>query len=459
MNEVDFFVIGGGSGGVRAARVAASHGARVALAEEYRVGGTCVIRGCVPKKMMVLASRFSDAFDEASDFGWNVDHVEFDWSHLARGVAGEVARLESVYTTNLERAGIELLKDRAVMEDAHTVRLVASGARFRARHVLVATGASPVSQSDLFGAEHIEDSNRFFEWTELPQRVVVLGGGYIALELASLLRRLGSHVELVFRADMILRGFDEEVREHLQRQMNFTGVVLHPGRTVKSVALHGRSHTIALDNGTVLEADRVLGATGRVPNTRGLGLESIGVRLSARGAVLVDDRARSSVPHIHAVGDVTDRLMLTPAAIREGQALAESLFGSKVNPVRHDTVPTAIFTSPEVGVVGLNEDQAVKQYQNVDVFSTNFRPMTAVLSSSPRRTMMKLLVHREDDRLLGAHMVGEDAAEMIQLLGVLVNMGARKRDLDATLPVHPCAAEEWLTLRTPVRRHGAVATF
>jgi glutathione reductase (NADPH) len=287
--------------------------------------------------------------------------------------------------------------------------------------------------------------------------VVVLGGGYIALEFASLLRRLGSHVDLVFRADRILRGFDDDVREHLQEQLASSGVVLYPRRTVTGISRHAGSLRVTLDDGTALDADRVLGATGRRPNTQGLGLESLGVQLSDRGAVVVDDFARSSVEHIHAVGDATDKVMLTPAAIREGHALADCLFGASCIPVRHDPVSTAVFTTPEVGVVGLTEAQAIEQYRSVDVFTTRFRPMTAALAASPRRTLMKLLVHRDDDRLLGAHMVGEDAAEMIQLLGVMVRMGARKRDLDATLPVHPCAAEEWLTLRTPVRRHGVAA--
>lgn len=462
MTEVDLFVIGGGSGGVRAARIAAGHGARVALAEEYRMGGTCVIRGCVPKKLMVLASRFSDTWADAAEFGWQLEGTRFEWPRLAAAVAAEVRRLEGLYTSGLQRAGVELLAERAVLEDAQTVRLAASGRLFKARHVLLATGAAPAPSTGFPGAEHVENSNDFFTWAEQPQRVIVFGAGYVALELACLLQRLGSEVHVVYRGERILRGFDEELSEHLQRQLVADGLRLHAGRRP---ALLERLTSpdqpsglrLTLDDGSVLLADRVLGATGRLPNTRGLGLEPLGVRLAANGAVEVDEFASTSVPNIHAVGDVTGRLMLTPAAIREGHALADALFGAERRAVVHRVVPTAVFTTPELGTVGLSEAQALEQHADIDVYTARFRPMASVFTRERKphqQTLLKLVVRRSDDRVLGAHMVGPEAAEMIQLLGVALQMGARKADLDATLAVHPSAAEEWVTMRTPTRQHG-----
>jgi glutathione reductase (NADPH) len=459
MREVDLFVIGGGSGGVRAARVAAQHGAKVALAEEYRIGGTCVIRGCVPKKLMVLGSRFAQSFDDAAAFGWSLPAApRFAWNELMAHVRAEVTRLEGIYTANLQRAGVQLHAERALLDDAHTIRLVASGERLRARHVLVATGAQPQSAPDIPGAALAASSNELFDWPEQPRRVVVQGAGYIALEFACLLQRLGSEVTVVLRGRQVLRGFDDEICEHLQSQLEGQGIRFITGAALSAIASRPDGLAVTLDDGSLLEADAVLRALGRRPNSAGLGLEAAGVALDANGAVVVNLDGQSSVPHIHAVGDVTDRVQLTPAAIREGQAYADQIFGGR--PVRHThlgvagIVPCAVFTTPEVGSVGLSEAQALERHADIDIYSTQFRAMKAAFAGSQERTLMKLVVQRSSDRVLGCHIVGAEAAEMIQLVGVALTLGTTKADLDATLAVHPTAAEELVTMRVPTRRHG-----
>ncbi|MES2960581.1 MAG: glutathione-disulfide reductase [Pseudomonadota bacterium] len=460
MHEVDLFVIGGGSGGVRAARVAAQHGARVALAEEYRVGGTCVIRGCVPKKLMVMGSRFGQAFDDAAGFGWTLTSTpSFDWPELMRRVQAEVTRLEGIYTANLQRAGANLHSERAVLLDAHTVQLVGSGERYRAHHVLIATGAAPQAGPDIPGAELAASSNELFQWPTQPRRVVVQGAGYIALEFACLLKRLGSDVTVVLRGEQVLRGFDDELRAHLQAQLALQGIQFITGAALSAIERRAGALLVGLDNGDTLQADAVLRALGRRPNTRGLGLEAAGVALDAGGAVLVDFHGQTSVPHIHAVGDVTDRVQLTPAAVREGQAYADALFGGR-DATRlphlgmHAIVPSAVFTTPEVGTVGMTEAEALALHADIDIYSTHFRSMKAAFAGSEERTLMKLVVERDGGRLLGCHIVGADAAEMIQLIGVAFTLGATKADLDNTLAVHPTAAEELVTLRVPVRQHS-----
>jgi len=463
MRELDLFVIGGGSGGVRAARVAAQHGASVALAEEYRVGGTCVIRGCVPKKLMVLASRYAQAFGEGARFGWHVAAApRFSWSDLMSRVHTEVARLEGAYTANLLSAGVTLHAQRAVLEDAHTVALVSSGERFRARQILIATGAVPQMVPDIPGNALSSSSNDLFDWPEQPRRVLVQGAGYIALEFACLLRRLGSDVTVVLRGDRVLRGFDDEVREHLQAQLEAQGIRFVTGAAVAALAARRDGLTVTLDSGEVLDADAVLRALGRRPNTAGLGLEAAGVVLGADGAVAVSLDGQTSVSHIHAVGDVTDRVQLTPAAIREGQAYADRVFGGLVTTrLSHlgpqGIVPAAVFTTPEVGSVGLTEAEALAVHADIDIYASTFRPMKAAFAGSEERTLMKLVVQRSTDRVLGCHIVGAEAAEMIQLVGVALTLGAAKADLDATLAVHPTAAEELVTMRVPTRRHGLQA--
>jgi len=455
MREFDLVVIGGGSGGVRAARIASQHGARVALVEAWRVGGTCVIRGCVPKKLMVYASRFAQEFEEAAGFGWSVGERRFDWATLKAHRDREVARLEGVYAANLDKAGVTVLKDHARFDDAHTVVLGSSGERLRAAHVLVATGATPAMGAPIPGIELAHSSNEIFEWHALPQRVVIQGGGYIAVEFACLLGALGAQVTLVYRGEQILRGFDADLRTRLQAQMAVDGIEIVTGRTVESIEAVGSARLVTLSDERTIAADEVVFATGRIPHIMDLGLERAGVRHTAHGAIVVDDYSRTNVAHVYAVGDVTNRVNLTPAAIREGHAFADTVFGGKPTPVRYGLVPTAVFTTPEIGTVGLTEEQALAQHPRLDVYRTDFRPMKATLSGHGHRVFMKLLVDRDSDRVLGCHMIGEGAGEMVQLLGVALQAGATKAQFDATLAVHPTAAEEWVTLRTPAQRHNA----
>jgi glutathione reductase (NADPH) len=460
MNEVDLFVIGGGSGGVRAARVAAQHGARVALAESYRLGGTCVIRGCVPKKLMVLASRHAQGFDDAAAFGWTLPAApRFAWSTLRERVQAEVTRLEGIYRGLLDQSGVTVHTERAQLADARTVRLAGSGQSVRAKQILVATGAAPLMPQDIPGAELASSSNELFHWSEQPRRVVIQGASYIALEFACLLRRLGSEVTVVLRGEQVLRGFDDDVRGHLQMQLEAQGVVFITGAALTGIERESDALRVGLNNGAALQADAVLRALGRRPLTQDLGLEAAGVALDAAGAVIVDLEGCSTVPQIHAVGDVTNRVQLTPAAIREGQAYADRVFGgvtrtrlSHLGP--EGIVPSAVFTTPEVGSVGLTEEQALQRHADIDIYSTTFRPMKATLTGSQERTLMKLVVHRGSGRVLGCHLVGNDAAEMIQLIAVALTLGVTKVDLDATLAVHPTAAEELVTMRAPTRRHN-----
>ncbi|WP_231403349.1 glutathione-disulfide reductase [Diaphorobacter sp. JS3051] len=455
MKEFDFFVIGGGSGGVRAARIAAGHGARVALAESSRIGGTCVIRGCVPKKLMVLASRYAPDFDVATGFGWTVGERRFDWQRLRSNVAAEVSRLEAAYTTGLSQAGVSILHDHASLEGPGVVRISGSGERIRARHILIATGARPTDADNLPGAELASNSDAFFEWPSQPARVLVQGAGYIALELGCLLQRLGSQVTLVMRGATVLRGFDNGLREHLQQALLDTGLAIMPGCTVTGLTRHADGSIQArLSDGSSATFDAVLRATGRQPNTRELNLERVGVTTSASGAIIVDEWSQTSVAGIYAVGDVTGRAMLTPAAVREGHALADALFGGRKVPIAHDLIPTAVFTTPEAATVGLGEEDAIARFGAVDVYEARFKPMKHAMSAQPERMLIKVIVDRLSDRVLGVHIVGLEAAEMIQLAGIALQMGATKAQFDTVLPVHPTAAEEIVTLRAPTRRHG-----
>jgi glutathione reductase (NADPH) len=445
--DLDLFVIGAGSGGVRAARIAAGYGARVMIAEEYRVGGTCVIRGCVPKKLLVYASRYADDFEDAAGYGWSVGEPVFDWSKLIANKDREIARLELAYTTNLERAKVAIVKSRAVLEDAHTVRLVATGERIRARHVLVATGAAPHLGAEIAGLEHVISSNEAFHLKELPKRILIQGGGYIAVEFAGIFNGLGSEVTLVYRGDNILRGFDDDVREHLRAEMQKRGIKIITRQTVDAVEKTDHCFCVELWSRESFMVDRVMFATGRNPNISGLGLEAAGVEIAKTGGIAVDKFSRTSVPHIHAVGDVTNRINLTPVAIREGHAFADTVFGNKPTAVDHADVPTAVFSEPEVGVIGLTETEARVQLAKVDIYKTSFRPMKMTLPGRDTRAFFKLVVDGETDRLVGCHIVGPDAGELIQLIGIAVKMKATKADFDATMAVHPTAAEELVTLR------------
>jgi glutathione reductase (NADPH) len=456
-HDVDLFVIGAGSGGVRAARVAAGYGARVMIAEEFRVGGTCVIRGCVPKKLLVYASRFAEEFEDAAGFGWSVPTPSFHWPSLAANVEGEVTRLEAAYTNTLERYNVALVKSRAVIEDAQTVRLLATGARVRAETVLIATGAWPHYGPKIPGLEHVISSNEAFHLTELPKRIVIQGGGYIAVEFACIFAGLGSAVTLVYRGENILRGFDDDVREHLRNEMRNRGITVTCGHTVAAVETSGDEFVTRLSDHSTIAADKVMFAIGRRPNVMGLGLDTVGVKIAEHGGIAVDDYSRSSVPSIYAVGDVTHRVNLTPVAIREGHAFADTVYGGKPTPVDYSNVPTAVFSEPEIGVIGLTETQARERLDKVDVYKTTFRPMKATLSGRDTRCFMKLLVDGTTDRVVGCHIIGPDAGELIQIVGVAVKMGATKADFDATMAVHPTAAEELVTLREKAVSYGRAA--
>jgi glutathione reductase (NADPH) len=445
-HDVDLFVIGAGSGGVRAARIAASHGARVMIAEEYRVGGTCVIRGCVPKKLLVYASRFSDDFEDAAGYGWTVGEPTFHWPTLIGNVNREVTRLEAAYTTTLERYNVALVKSRAVLEDAHTVRL-ASGARVHAETILISTGAWPHSGPKIPGLEHAISSNEAFQLKGLPKRIVIQGGGYIAVEFACIFAGLGSEVTLVYRGENILRGFDDDIREHLRGEMRIRGITVTCGHTVAGIEKAGDEFVTQLSDGNTIASDKVMFAIGRRPNVMGLGLESLNVEIHEHGGIDVDEYSRSSVPNIYAVGDVTNRVNLTPVAIREGHAFADTVYGGKPTPVDHRNVPTAVFSEPELGVIGLTETQAREQLAKVDIYKTSFRPMKATLPGRDTRMFMKVVVDGTTDRVVGCHIAGYSAAELIQVIGIAVKMGATKADFDATMAVHPTAAEELVTMR------------
>ena len=442
--DYDLFVIGAGSGGVRASRMSASYGARVAIAEDYRVGGTCVIRGCVPKKLLSYAAHFHEDFEDARGFGWTVAAPQFSWATLMANKDREIARLEAIYIKLLQGSGVELMQGRARVADAHTVEI--GGNRFSAAHILVATGGWPVKPA-IPGAELAITSNEAFELSELPKRVLVVGGGYIAVEFAGIFNGLGSEVTLSYRGEQILRGFDADVRSHLNQEMTRKGISILLHHEITAIARAGAALQVDCADGTQRTVDAVMFATGRKPNTAGLGLEALGVKLDKSGAVVVDARSHSSVVGIHAVGDVTDRLALTPVAIREGAALAATLFNNTPGAADHDNVPSAVFSQPPVGTVGDSEEKALAKYGAIDVYKTDFRALKHTLSGREERTLMKLLVDTASQRVVGAHMVGADAPEIIQGIGIAVKVGLTKAQFDATVGIHPTAAEEFVTLR------------
>jgi glutathione reductase (NADPH) len=458
--DVDLFVIGGGSGGVRAARIAAGYGARVMVAEEYRMGGTCVIRGCVPKKLFVIGSHIHQEIEDAAGFGWSIPPVTFDWPTLVANKDKEIARLEAIYTTNLDKSGVEIVKARAVLEDAHTLRL-SSGRTVTAGTILVATGGAPNHGPAIPGIEHVISSNEAFHLKELPKRVVIQGGGYIALEFAGIFAGFGSDVTVIYRGDNILRGFDEDVRAHVRAEMERRGITILTGCTVKKVDKVERratEFTTHLSSGSSLASDLVMFAIGRHPNVGNLGLEKAGVVINpANGGIQVDAWSRTSAPNIYAVGDVTHRSNLTPVAIREGHAFADTVFGKRPVQVDHSNIPTAVFCQPEVGTVGLTEAEARAQFDRVDIYKTDFRPIKSTMSGRDTRILMKLVVDATSDRVVGCHIVGDAAAETIQAVAIAVKMKATKADFDATFALHPTAAEELVTMRTPTARYAREA--
>jgi glutathione reductase (NADPH) len=447
--DFDLYVIGGGSGGVRAARIAAGeYGAKVALAEESRMGGTCVIRGCVPKKLMVFASGFPGAIDEARAYGWDATVGAFDWTAFRTRLEGELTRLEGAYRNTLTNAGVEIHDARAVVEDAHTVRL-SDGRRFTAAHILIAAGGHPF-RPEVEGAELGVSSNEMFHLPELPRRALVVGGGYIASEFACILRGLGVEVTQFYRGAQILRGFDDEARGHVSMAMQESGITVRCGTDVKKLAKVAGGIAVTPTMGPDLEVDLVLFATGRVPNSSGLGLEALGVQMGRRGQIVVDGYSQTAVPSIFAVGDVTDRLNLTPVAIREGHAFADTVFGGKPTKADHDLVASAVFTQPELASVGLSEE-AAREQEPIEVYVAAFRPMRTAFIGKSDRVLFKLVVSAASRRVLGCHIVAPEAGEMIQLAAVAIKMGATKEDFDRTVAVHPTMAEEIVTMRKVTR--------
>jgi glutathione reductase (NADPH) len=451
--EVDLFVIGAGSGGTRAARIAAGYGAKVMVAEEFRVGGTCVIRGCIPKKLFVYASRFQDEFEDAEGFGWKIEKSSFDWPTLVAGKEKEITRLSGVYGVHMTRAGAEIVESRAVIEDAHTVRLLKDGRRIRAKYILIATGGGPVVEPKIPGLEHTITSNEIFDLPLFPQRLLIVGGGYIAVEFASIFTRLGASVTQVFRANNVLRGFDDDLRSNLAVALRDAGVDLRTGILPVRIEKTNKGLDAHLSDGSCVDVDQVLVATGRRPNTKDLGLEKVGVELNEKGAVVVDSYSKTSVDNIYAVGDVTDRINLTPVAVREGHAFADTIFGDRPTAVSHINVPSAVFTTPEIGTVGLSEQEARKIFDCVDIYLAHFRPLKANMSGREEKVLMKIVVDGATDQVLGVHVLGHDAAEMAQLVAIAVRMGCKKADLDATMALHPTAAEELVTMRTRAARY------
>ena len=456
--DYDMITIGGGSGGVRASRFAAGqYGVKTAVVENLRIGGTCVMRGCVPKKLLVYGAHFSEDFEDAAGYGWDVGAPTFDWPRLIANKNKELDRLEGVYHRLLRDAGVDELTGTGRVVDAHTVEIAGpDGTRTcTAKYILIATGGWP-SLPDVPGIEHAITSNEALDLDHLPDSIAIVGGGYIAVEFAGIFNGLGADTHVIIRAENILRGFDAAVRDTLHEEMVKKGVVIHQETRVQSIEKTAAGYSLRLDDDEILEVETVMYATGRAPNSRGIGLEEAGVRLAANGAVVVDDYFRTSVDSIYALGDVIDRVQLTPVALAEGMAVAHTLFGGRPTKVDYAGIPTAVFSTPPVGTVGLTEEAARRDY-DIDVYQSHFRPMKYTLSGRDEHTVMKMIVDRKTGRVLGCHMVGLDAAEMTQALGIAMKAGATKAHFDATIGIHPTAAEEWVTMRTPVRPKAEAA--
>ncbi|MBY5976659.1 glutathione-disulfide reductase [Phaeobacter italicus] len=446
--DYDLFVIGGGSGGVRAARVAAAGGAKVALAEEDRYGGTCVIRGCVPKKLMVFASEYASVVEDAQAYGWDISAGDFNWDAFKGKLHNELDRLEGIYRNLLKNSGVESFDQRAKLADEHTVEL-ADGTKKTAKHILVATGGWP-SMPDIKGAELGISSNEIFHLDKLPENILIVGGGYIACEFAGIMNGLGVKTTQYYRGAQILRGFDDEARGLVSEEMCQAGIDLHLGTNVLEMRKEGDKIWVKATNGDETLFDQVLFATGRNPNADNLGLEALGIERDRAGAIVVDDYSQTAVPSVYAIGDVTNRVNLTPVAIREGMAFVETVFNGNPTSPDHDLIPTAIFTQPEMGTVGLSEEDAAEQ-EAIEVYATSFKPMQQSFAGRAQRVLMKLIVSKETRKVLGCHIVAPGAGEMIQLAGIAVKMGATKEDFDRTVAVHPTMSEELVTMKTPVR--------
>jgi glutathione reductase (NADPH) len=445
--DFDMLTIGAGSGGVASSRRAGSYGARVAICEERRVGGTCVLRGCVPKKLLVYGSQFAEAFADAAGFGWTVPPPSFDWPALIEAKDKEIGRLSQIYITMLKNSGVEIIDGRAVLVDPHTVEV--AGHTYTAENILIATGSWPETP-DIPGIEHVISSNEALDLKELPRRIVIVGGGYIAVEFAGIFNGLGVEVVELIRRDELLYGFDDDMRVALGQEMRARGVELNSRIHVTRIAKRGNGFSVIATTGLEFAADLVMYATGRAPNTEGLGVSEVGVQTNQDGAVVVDEWQRSSVPNIYAIGDVTDRINLTPVAIAEGRALAETLFNNNPMTMDHENVPSAVFSQPPIGAVGMTEERARREYGEVDTYMARFKPMKNTLSGREERTVMKLVVDPRSDRVLGCHMLGPDAPEIIQGLAIAVKCGATKKQFDQTVGIHPSAAEEFVTMREKV---------
>lgn len=446
--DYDLFVIGGGSGGVRAARVAAQEGAKVALAEEDRYGGTCVIRGCVPKKLMVFASEYSGMVEDAQAYGWDIKAGGFDWDAFKGKLHGELDRLEGIYRNILKNNGVESFDSRAKLADAHTVEL-ADGTRKTAKHILIATGGWP-TVPEFPGSELAITSNEMFHLDKLPESLLIVGGGYIASEFAGIMNGLGVNTTQFYRGAQILRGFDDEARGLISEEMCQAGIDVHLGTNVLEMRKEGDKIRVKSTNGQERLFDKVMYATGRHPNADNLGLEELGVERGRNGEIIVDEFSQTSVPSVYAIGDVTNRVALTPVAIREAMAFVETVFKGNPTSPDHELIPTAIFTQPEMGTIGLSEEEAREQ-EPIEVYATSFKPMQQAFAGRAQRVLMKLIVSKQTRKVLGCHIVAPGAGEMIQLAGIAVKMGATKEDFDRTVAVHPTMSEELVTLKTPVR--------
>jgi len=448
--DYDLITIGAGSGGVRATRLAGGWGARTAIVEESRVGGTCVMRGCVPKKLLVYGSHFAEHFEDATGFGWAKGRPDFDWPSLIDNKNRELNRLEGIYERILRENKVELLRGRGVLTDPHSVEI--DGKTVTAEKILIGTGSWP-SMPEIPGIEHVITSNEALDLEDLPRQVVIVGGGYIAVEFAGIFNALGAHVTIVIRAGQILRGFDEDIRETLAAEMEKKGITICREAVVRSIEKHGEKYSVRLASGEELGCGAVMYATGRLPNTRGIGLEEAGVELNQKGAVVVDEWSRSTVDNIFAVGDATDRINLTPVAINEGRCFAETQFNDNPMSMDYDDVPSAVFSQPAVGSCGLTEDEARESGQ-IDVYISRFKPMKHTLTGRDEQIMMKLIVDAASDGVVGCHIVGDDGPEIIQGIGIAMKCGATKAQFDATVGIHPSAAEELVTMREKRPEHG-----
>ena len=445
--DYDLFTVGAGSGGVRASRVSAAYGAKVAVAEERYLGGTCVNVGCIPKKLLVYASHFSDDFEAAAGFGWTVGERRLDWRALIANKDKEITRLNNVYRKLLQDSGVTIIESRAEVIDPHTV--VVDGKRMTAKYVLVAVGSWPVVPK-IPGSQHAITSNEAFYLPEAPRRVIIVGGGYIGVEFAGILHGLGVEVTQIYRGPLFLRGFDDDCRATLAEEMRKRGVDLRFSTVIEKIEKAGGGLRAVFEGGKAMEVDQILYATGRLPNTRSLGLEKAGVEMKMNGAVRVDDFSKSNIDSVYAIGDCTDRIMLTPVAIAEGRAVAETLFNNNPMKPNYLNVPSAVFSTPDIGTVGLTEAQARKQYKTIDVYRTNFRPLKHTMTGRDEKIMMKIIVDQATDKVLGCHMVGPDSGEIIQGIAIAMNCGATKAQFDTTIGIHPTAAEEFVTMRTKV---------